>query len=250
MPPTQEYPSPYKMDVPEPGPDLRRQAVGQHRAATTSSRTRASREVGPYAHEGGDREVGQHLLRAADQRHRHLPGDEDGRQDGRRRGPTASKLDQVPVDRPRHRRSISPLTMANAYATFANRGMYCTPGRHRVDHRRATARSSPGAEDRRARARCPRRPPTPSTPCCSGVVEDGTGQAGRPRPTATAPARPVRRTSATPPGSSATRRTCPARSGSASPRQKRQDDQHHHRRRATTTRSSAARSPARSGGTR
>ena len=72
-------PSPYEMHYPSPVADLQRQAVDQHTGDQQLENENES-EVGPYAHEGGDGEVGQHLLRAADQRHRPLPG--------RRRWPT------------------------------------------------------------------------------------------------------------------------------------------------------------------
>ena len=145
---------------------------------------------------------------------------------------------------------MSPLTMADGYATFANRGVYCTPVAIEsiTDARRQERWTVPEvhvlAGDVRARPR------TPSTRCCSGVVEDGTGKqaglSGRDSAGKTGTtderyaawfvglhAEPVRR-----------------RLGRRARRTERQDGRTSPSAASTTTRSSAARCPARSGGTR
>ncbi|GGV06140.1 carboxypeptidase [Streptomyces filipinensis] len=72
---------------------------------------------------------------------------------------------------------MSPLTMANAYATFASRGMYCTPVAiesitQMVGSR---ARSLPVPKSTCSRAMSQKTADTVST-LLKGVVEDGTGQ--------------------------------------------------------------------------
>ena len=79
---------------------------------------------------------------------------------------------ECPVVHPRRRRRVSPLEMAEAYATFAARGLHCPsrPGDpHRRLRRQAWSRTtSPTA----SRCSTPASP-TRSTTCCAGVQEPG-----------------------------------------------------------------------------
>ena len=137
-------------------------------------------EVGPVRHEGGDRQVGQHLLRAADRRHRHLPGHRRWPRRWAWRAPTASKITQVPVHRPRHPGDVA--------ADDGERVRHLRLPRH-VLHARSPSSRSPRARRRaRSHSRCRRRTArramsekTADTinTLLKGVVEDGTGtQAG------------------------------------------------------------------------
>jgi membrane peptidoglycan carboxypeptidase len=72
---------------------------------------------------------------------------------------------------------MSPLTMANAYATFASRGMYCTPVAIESITQRigSDVKSLPVPKSTCSRAMSQKTADTVST-LLKGVVEDGTGQ--------------------------------------------------------------------------
>lgn len=72
---------------------------------------------------------------------------------------------------------MSPLTMANAYATFASRGMYCTPvAIESITQRVGSEKKSLGVpKSTCSRAMAEKTADTVST-LLKGVVEDGTGQ--------------------------------------------------------------------------
>ena len=150
-PPTQAYSAPYKMNYPSPIQTLRRQPVPQHRAHETAENENES-EKGPYRmKEAMAKSVNTYfvqliadiglcpVVKMADKLHV-VQGD-------------GSKLPQTPSIA-LGAIGLSPLTMANAYATFAARGMYCTPvAIESITERPVTRRSRCRCRSRRARAR-------------------------------------------------------------------------------------------------
>ncbi len=109
---------------------------------------------------------------------------------------------------------VSPLEMARAYATIASGGYRIRPTSVTkvVVPRRPQRDAVPAAEGRRSSATAS---PTRRRRSCSRT--SSRARARRPTSTARRPARPARPTTSPTPGSSATRRSCRRRSGSATP---------------------------------
>ena len=180
-PPNQSYSSPYQMAYPDPVQTcsgkpwtndgrpkytLENESKSE-KSARTSCRRRWRKSVNTYFVQ---------LL----SRHRHLPRGEDDRQAGRGPGQTAPSSPRSLLDDPRPH-GLSPLTMASAYATFANRGMYCTPVAIEsiTDTVGGTKKSLEVPKSTCSRAMCEKTADTINT-LLSGVVDYGTGTAGRP----------------------------------------------------------------------
>ena len=138
--------------------------------------------------------LGQHLLRAARAGHRHVRGHQDGREDGRQA--------RSPVGRNRRHRDdyqdkpsftlgsaeVSPLSMAEAYATFAARGIHCDPIIVVQDHHpgrqepRAAGRqlqAGDGQGRRRRGQQGAARPSSTRAPARGRKIHDGRDQAGK-----------------------------------------------------------------------
>ncbi|MFH8369235.1 transglycosylase domain-containing protein [Streptomyces sp. NPDC018031] len=165
--PTKSYPAPYKMKYPSPVETCE----GSWRGADTAENENRS-EVGPYSmQEATAKSVNTYYVQLISDigvcpvtTLAHKMGVD--RADGR-------KMDQVPSIT-LGSQEMSPLTMANAYATFANEGVHCTPVA-------IEAITGPGGK----------RLEVPKTSCeqamskktartintlLKGVVEDGTGK--------------------------------------------------------------------------
>jgi membrane peptidoglycan carboxypeptidase len=174
------------------------------------------------------------------------PVTEHDQQDGRRAG--RRRQDPQAPSIALGTKEMSPLTMASAYATFANEGTYCTPIAIESITQKVGGQKKSLAVPKStcSRAMSEKTADTINTVLAAWSTP---ARARRPAsPTARAPARRVRRTSA----SAWFVGYTPNMAGAVwvgSAKQKRRDDQHHHRRRLRTTRSTAPTPPARSGRT-
>lgn len=248
MEPTKVYSAPNKMEYPSPvsrcsGPAWQNLPLGNGKLQTAQNETRD--EVGPYAlRTAMEKSINTYFVQMISDIGI-CPVTE-----------MTQKLGVVPasgVKLPEEpsialgSAEMSPLTMANAYAAFANRGVYCTPvALESITDSHGKALAVPKTKCDRAMAQ-----DTADTinQLLRGVVDSGTGERAA-SPTATTRARPVPPTTATTPGSWATPRTCPARSGSAPAVRRRSRWRTSPSAGSTTRRSSAAACPARSGRTR
>ncbi|MET8677326.1 transglycosylase domain-containing protein [Streptomyces sp. NPDC004647] len=172
LPTSKSYPAPYKMEYPSPVQTCNGTWVNDE-GSTVSNELRS--ESGPYAlKEATAKSVNTYFVQMISDIGV-CPVTDLARSMGVRMG-NGEKLPQVPSVT-LGSATISPLTMANAYATFANRGEYCTP---------VAIDSVEDAEGRKLevpKTRCKKvmSEKTASTmnTLLRGVVEDGTGkQAG------------------------------------------------------------------------
>ena len=115
--------------------ELRRQGLRDLRRARAGLREVAGQQLHrhqrQHEHVQRRRHVGEHLLRPARARHRHVPGHQDG-QEARREAsaPPTATSSTTTSDKPSFTLGsveVSPLSMAEAYATFAARGIHCSP---------------------------------------------------------------------------------------------------------------------------
>ena len=101
----QDVPVAVRDDVPDRSPTCA--GTWTNQAAPARRRTRARARSGPYGDEGGDREVGQHLLRRSSISDIGIcPRHPDGQQAGHRSGPTASRS-PGPLDHPGHQGDVA-----------------------------------------------------------------------------------------------------------------------------------------------
>ncbi|KUN09878.1 penicillin-binding protein [Streptomyces yokosukanensis] len=174
-PPTQEYPSPYQMTYPSPvqacGGKAWRNDPGNPAKLTNENES----EHGPYGmKEATAKSVNTYYVQLISDigicpvtRMAKKMGVE--RADGR-------VMDQAPSIA-LGTQEVSPLTMANAYATFASRGMYCTPVAIESITQKIGSEEKPLPVPKSTctRAMSQKTADTVST-LLKGVVEDGTGQ--------------------------------------------------------------------------
>ena len=203
---------------------LRGQLARSSCPTAPTSRTRATTDYGSaISLITGHREVGQHRLHRHDRGHGRRPGEDHRRR--QRDGHPAGQGDEAryPASRTTSpglepvtgvalgSATVSPINMANAYATIANGGERADALHHREGRRRRRrdalrrTRSPPSRRSTRTS------PPT-SSYALQQVVESGSGTAalalGRPRPARPAP-RPTTRATCPRPGSPATPRSWP-----------------------------------------
>ncbi|MER6332824.1 transglycosylase domain-containing protein [Streptomyces sp. NPDC001034] len=174
-PATQEYPSPYEMPYPSPVAACNGRTWRNDPAKPATLTNENESEHGPYGmKEATAKSVNTYYVQ--------LIGDIGicpvidmakkmgvSRADGR-------KIDQAPSIA-LGTQEMSPLTMASAYATFASRGMYCTPIAIESVTRTtgSQVKSLPVPRSTCSRAMSEKTADTVST-LLKGVVEDGTGQ--------------------------------------------------------------------------
>ncbi|TVL92218.1 transglycosylase domain-containing protein [Streptomyces sp. SAJ15] len=165
--PSQSYPSPYKMPYPSPV-----QTCDGSWSDTASVENENPSEVGPYGmREATAKSVNTYFVQLISDIGV-CPvttlADKMGvkRADGK-------KIDQVPSIT-LGTQEMSPLTMANAYATFANRGVYCTPVAIE-SITTADGKSFKVPQTSCKRAMSEKTADTVNT-LLRGVVEDGTGK--------------------------------------------------------------------------
>ncbi|MFH7337488.1 transglycosylase domain-containing protein [Streptomyces sp. KHY 26] len=174
-PPTQEYSSPYEMPYPSPVAACNGRTWRNDPAKPATLTNENESEHGPYGmKEATAKSVNTYYVQ--------LIGDIGicpvidmakkmgvARADGR-------KIDQAPSIA-LGTQEMSPLTMASAYATFASRGMYCTPIAIESVTRTtgSQVKSLPVPRSTCSRAMSEKTADTVST-LLKGVVEDGTGQ--------------------------------------------------------------------------
>ncbi|MFF9085985.1 transglycosylase domain-containing protein [Streptomyces sp. NPDC014991] len=174
-PPTQEYSSPYEMTYPSPVSACEGKTWHDDPNRPTKLTNENESEHGPYGmKEATAKSVNTYYVQlisdigicpVIDMAHKMGVRRADGR-----------KVQQAPSIA-LGTQEMSPLTMANAYATFASRGMYCTPVA--ID----SITQKVGSEQRSlevpkstcSRAMSEKTADTVST-LLKGVVEDGTGQ--------------------------------------------------------------------------
>ncbi|WP_455362604.1 transglycosylase domain-containing protein [Streptomyces sp. SYSU K21746] len=124
MAPTQSYPAPYKMRYPSSVQTCSGRPWVNDGNFTVENENES--EVGPYAmKEATAKSVNTYFVQMLEDTGM-CPVIEMTDRLGVVQG-DGSKLPEVPSSLSLGSTGISPLTMANAYAAFANRGMYCTP---------------------------------------------------------------------------------------------------------------------------
>ncbi|MGW4561356.1 transglycosylase domain-containing protein [Streptomyces sp. NPDC004561] len=174
-PATQEYPSPYEMPYPSPvsACDGKTWRNDPNKPAKLTNENES--EHGPYGmKEATAKSVNTYYVQlisdigicpVTDMATKMGVARADGR-----------KIDQAPSIA-LGTQEMSPLTMANAYATFASRGMYCTPVAIESITQRigSQVKSLPVPRSTCSRAMSQKTADTVST-LLKGVVEDGTGQ--------------------------------------------------------------------------
>ncbi|WP_405796164.1 transglycosylase domain-containing protein [Streptomyces sp. NBC_01506] len=166
--PTQSYPSPYQMDYPSPVQTCKGPWTGQGVPVENENES----EVGPYGmKEATAKSVNTYYVQLISQIGV-CPVTELARKMGisRADGNAIEQLPSITLGT----QEMSPLTMASGYATFANRGTYCTPiaiesitgpNGKEMDVPKSTC----------SRAMSEKTADTINT-LLAGVVEDGTGQ--------------------------------------------------------------------------
>ncbi|MFC9608631.1 transglycosylase domain-containing protein [Streptomyces niveus] len=166
--PTQSYPSPYQMDYPSPVQTCKGSWTDQGVPVENENET----EVGPYGmKEATAKSVNTYYVQLISQIGV-CPVTELSRKMGieRANGKPIEQLPSITLGT----QEMSPLTMASGYATFANRGTYCTP---------VAIESITGPNGKEmdvpktacSRAMSEKTADTINT-LLAGVVEDGTGQ--------------------------------------------------------------------------
>ncbi|MEV5430619.1 transglycosylase domain-containing protein [Streptomyces sp. NPDC052701] len=175
MPPTKVYASPYQMQYPSPVQACDGKIWKNDPVSPAKLENENESEVGPYGmKEATAKSVNTYFVQLISDigicpvtTMAKKMGVE--RADGR-------KMDQAPSIA-LGTQEMSPLTMANAYATFAARGMYCTPiAIESVSQRIGdTSKSLPVPKSTCSRAMSETTADTVNT-LLRGVVEDGTGQ--------------------------------------------------------------------------
>ncbi|MEV6652743.1 transglycosylase domain-containing protein [Streptomyces sp. NPDC051219] len=124
MPPTQTFPAPYEMRYPASVQTCSGRPWVNNGGFTVENENES--EVGPYAmKEATAKSVNTYFVQMLE-RTGMCPVIEMTDKLGVVQG-DGSKLPEVPSSLSLGSTGISPLTMANAYAAFANRGTYCTP---------------------------------------------------------------------------------------------------------------------------
>ncbi|MGW1718870.1 transglycosylase domain-containing protein [Streptomyces sp. NPDC002156] len=176
MPATQQYPSPYEMDYPSPISACDgKNWVNQENSKLTNEN---ESEVGPYGmKEATAKSVNTYYVELISDIGI-CPVTEMAAKMGVERA-DGGKLQQAPSIA-LGTQEMSPLTMANAYATFASRGMYCTPVAIESITQRVgeETKSLEVPKSTCSRAMSETTADTINT-LLKGVVEDGTGtQAG------------------------------------------------------------------------
>jgi membrane peptidoglycan carboxypeptidase len=175
MPPTKTYASPYKMDYPSPVSTC---GGGTWNEKGVSLTNENEAEVGPYGmKEATAKSVNTYFVELISEIGI-CPVTEMAKKMGVERA-DGQKMRQAPSIA-LGSEEMSPLTMANGYATFASRGMYCTPVAIESISRRIGDRTKPLAVPKStcSRAMSEKTADTINT-LLRGVVEDGTGtQAG------------------------------------------------------------------------
>ncbi|HWM36766.1 MAG TPA: penicillin-binding transpeptidase domain-containing protein, partial [Streptomyces sp.] len=162
-----KYPSPYKMEYPSPVQTCKGQWSGK---APVENENR--REVGPYAmKEATAKSVNTYFVSLISETGV-CPVTEMAKKMGIQRA-DGKTIDQVPSIT-LGTQEMSPLTMAEGYATFANRGVRCTPVALKsiTD---ASGKELPVPKTSCTRAMSQRTADTVNS-LLRGVVEDGTGQ--------------------------------------------------------------------------
>ncbi|MEU0369658.1 transglycosylase domain-containing protein [Streptomyces sp. NPDC006283] len=123
-PPTQVYPSPYKMPYPQSVPGCNGKPWVNTENAVLENENES--EVGPYAlKEAMAKSVNTYFVQMIAETGT-CPVMETTAKMGVVQG-SGKPLPELPSALTLGSTGISPLVMANAYATFANRGTYCTP---------------------------------------------------------------------------------------------------------------------------
>ncbi|CAL2055353.1 MULTISPECIES: transglycosylase domain-containing protein [Streptomyces] len=175
MPATQEYPSPYQMPYPSPVAACNGKTWRDDPRKPSTLTNENESEHGPYSmKEATAKSVNTYYVQmisdigicpVINMAKKMGVARADGRQ-----------IDQAPSIA-LGTQEMSPLTMANAYATFASRGMYCTPVAIESVTQTTGSRvkSLPVPRSTCSRAMSEKTADTVST-LLKGVVEDGTGQ--------------------------------------------------------------------------
>lgn len=175
MPATKEYSSPYKMDYPTPVSECDGKTWNEKGVELTNEN---ESEVGPYAmKEATAKSVNTYYVQMISDIGI-CPVTEMAQKMGAERanGKALAQAPSIALGT----QEMSPLTMANAYATFASRGMYCTPVAIESITQRVggKAKSLEVPKSTCSRAMSETTADTINT-LLRGVVEDGTGtQAG------------------------------------------------------------------------
>ncbi|MBC9725096.1 transglycosylase domain-containing protein [Streptomyces sp. TRM68367] len=175
MPATKSYPSPYEMAYPSPVStcDGKRWVNDRNNPAKVANENKS--EVGPYSmKEATAKSVNTYYVQLISDIGI-CPVTTMAQKMGVERA-DGDKMPQVPSIA-LGTQEMSPLTMANAYATFASRGMYCTPVAIESISQRVGDRtkSLPVPKSTCSRAMSETTADTVNT-LLRGVVEDGTGK--------------------------------------------------------------------------
>ncbi|MEV0979763.1 transglycosylase domain-containing protein [Streptomyces sp. NPDC049915] len=175
MPATKTYPSPYSMDYPHPVAACDGRKWDESNVRLTNEN---KSESGPYAmKEATAKSVNTYFVQMISEIGI-CPVTEMAQRMGVQRA-DGKKLEERPSIA-LGTQEVSPLTMANAYAAFASRGMYCTPVAIESIAQRVgdQTKSLPVPKSTCSRAMSEKTADTVNT-LLRGVVEDGTGkQAG------------------------------------------------------------------------
>lgn len=167
--PAQVYPAPYKMDYPSPVTTCRGNWLNTE-GATVENENES--EKGPYSmKEATAKSVNTYYVQLISDIGV-CPVTDMAKAMGIQRA-NGKALDQVPSIT-LGTQEVSPLTMANAYATFANKGVYCSPvAIESISDATGKKLAVPKSECKRAMSE--QTAATLNT-LLKGVVEDGTGQ--------------------------------------------------------------------------
>ncbi|MGY3203139.1 transglycosylase domain-containing protein [Streptomyces sp. TE5632] len=171
MPPTKSYASPYQMDYPSPVAACDGKTWNE-KGVPVENENEA--EVGPYAmKEATAKSVNTYYIEMISEIGI-CPVTEMSKKMGVERA-DGGKLAQAPSIA-LGTQEVSPLTMANGYAAFASRGMYCTPIAIESISQRVgdKSKSLPVPKSTCSRAMSEKTADTINT-LLRGVVEDGTG---------------------------------------------------------------------------
>ncbi|MGW0206319.1 transglycosylase domain-containing protein [Streptomyces sp. NPDC003233] len=174
-PPTQEYPSPYEMPYPSPVQACDGKVWRNDPNNPAKLQNENESEHGPYGmKEATAKSVNTYYVQLISDIGICPVTDMANRMGVRRADGRA--IDQAPSIA-LGTQEMSPLTMANAYATFASRGMYCTPiAIESITQKVGSAEKSLQVpKSTCSRAMSEKTADTIST-ILKGVVEDGTGQ--------------------------------------------------------------------------
>ncbi|MFJ4848980.1 MULTISPECIES: transglycosylase domain-containing protein [unclassified Streptomyces] len=169
--PAQVYPAPYKMDYPSPVTTCRGNWLNSRTNPATVENENES-EKGPYSmKEATAKSVNTYFVQLISDIGV-CPVTDMAKAMGIQRA-NGKALDQVPSIT-LGTQEVSPLTMANAYATFANKGVYCSPvAIESITD--AAGKKLPVPKSECKRAMSEQTAATLNT-LLKGVVEDGTGQ--------------------------------------------------------------------------